>query len=294
MIELNVEKIRDPFMLVDNGIYYLYGTKVTNDWDRTYWCCFKNDSGSLDGEWTEVENAVNFPKYALKQKWAPEVHRYNGAYYMFATYYSLRTEHRGCSVFKSLSPEGPFNEISSGHITPPGYDAIDGTLYVDEDGQPWVVFVREWTGTKDNIGRMAAAKMSDDLTQIVSEPIELFRADAPSWAGDKVTDGCFLYKTKTNKLLMIWSNFCKDGYCVGVAHSDTGKLDGNWIQEDNLLFSKQQSGKYDGGHGMIFTDVDCKKYLCIHSPNLPEGTRYEQPLLVEVKEIGDTIVCDFT
>ena len=97
----------------------------------------------------------------------------NGVYYMFASYYSSKTNHRGCAILKSKSPEGPFNELTNGHITPSDWDAIDGTLYVDEDNQPWMVFVREWTSTEDKIGRMAAARLSEDLTHFISEPIEL-------------------------------------------------------------------------------------------------------------------------
>ena len=33
MIITNVEGLRDPFVLVDDGVYYLYGTGVSNeDW----------------------------------------------------------------------------------------------------------------------------------------------------------------------------------------------------------------------------------------------------------------------
>ena len=50
MIVTNVEGLRDPFMLVDDGVYYLYGTGVLNkDWDNTTWDCYVNDSGSLSG-----------------------------------------------------------------------------------------------------------------------------------------------------------------------------------------------------------------------------------------------------
>ncbi len=171
---------------------------------------------------------------------------------MFATYFSSATQHRGCSILKSASPEGPFVEITNGHVTPKDQDSIDGTLYVDKSGQPWMIYVHEWTSTDDGIGRMSAAKLSDDFTHFVSEPIELFRADSPSWSDDRVTDGCFMYTTSNNDILMLWSNFSDSGYCVGIARSENGKVDGRWLQDDKLLFSKEFTGDYDGGHGMIF------------------------------------------
>ena len=59
MIVTNVKGLRDPFMLVDDGVYYLYGTGVLNkDWDNTTWDCYVNDSGSLSGEWKKTEKLI--------------------------------------------------------------------------------------------------------------------------------------------------------------------------------------------------------------------------------------------
>lgn len=162
---------------------------------------------------------------------------------------------------------GPFVEITNGTITPAHLNSIDSTFYVDPDGQPWMIFVNEWPNFEDKIGKMAVAKLSDDLTCLISEPIDLFKASEPKWTGGRnVTDGCFMYTTKKGSLLMIWSNFDDHGYAVGIAKSTNNKIDGKWIHEDKALYSKSMNTKYDGGHGMIFTDTDGQKYLCIHTP----------------------------
>ena len=129
----------------------------------------------------------------------------------------------------------------------------------------------------------------------VSEPVELFRADDPEWTDHGVTDGCFLYDCADGGLIMIWSNFDNaHNYCVGIAKSENGRPDGKWVQQSDLLFSKEQTGDvYDGGHGMILRDVDGTKYLCIHSPNHPHGEREETPILIPVKEQNGTLVCEF-
>ena len=287
IIKSNVESLRDPFVLVENEKYYMYGGSEYEG----EWIAYKSE-GDLT-RWEKIDHKiVEEPPNLLKNRWAPEVHKYNGRFYMFTTYFSSNTNHGGCTVMVSDSPEGVFKEITNGHITPHDWDCIDGTLYIDENGQPWMVFVHEWTCTDDGIGRMAAAKMSEDLTHFISEPIELFRADAPSWANNRVTDGCFMYKTADGRLLMIWSNFDINGcYCVGIAHSENGKIDGKWIQEERI-FSKEISGKYDGGHGMIFTGLDGQKYLSVHSPNSPtEDGRREQPIFIPIAEKNGTLVC---
>ena len=283
MIVSSIKQLRDPCILVENGVYYAYGTG---------WVCYKNTSGKLDGEWKSLGVVAQKPEQADNNFWAPEVHKYNGAYYMFTTYHSSVTGHRGCTIMKSDSPEGPFVEITDGHVTPHDWDSIDGTFYVDTDGQPWMIFVHEWTSTDDGIGRMAAAKLSDDLTHFISEPIELFRADDPSWSRAQVTDGCWMYRCQDGQLLMLWSNSDSFGYCVGIARSADGRVDGTWTQDSELLFSRSMLGKYDGGHGMLFYDTDGQMYLSIHSPNKIVDDRLETPVFIPVREQNGTLVWD--
>ena len=284
--------MRDPFVVVTDGAYYLYGTGISSGWDDTVYACYKNE-GSLDGEWVLCEELVyERPRLARKNLWAPEVHYYKGNYYMLATYYSDVTGHRGCTVLRAPSPEGKFVEISDGQITPKDWDAIDATLYIDREGSPWMIFVHEWTCTEDKIGRMAAARLSEDLSHFISEPVELFRADSPSWTKSGCTDGCFMYETKSGELLMLWSNFVKGDYCVGIARSKNGKPDGEWIHDDELLFSKEISPDgLDGGHGMIFKDRDGRLYLSIHSPNKRSEDQLEQTVFIEIAERDGRLVC---
>ncbi len=285
MITTGIEKLRDPCILLEDGVYYAYGTG---------WTCYKNTGGKLDGPWIKVGKVASVADEARDggSHWAPEVHKYNGAYYMFTTYLNQITNHRGCTIMKSDSPEGPFVEITDGHITPASWDCIDGTLYVDPDGQPWMVFVHEWTCMPNGVGSFAAAKLSEDFTHFISEPIELFLANEPAWATAGVTDGCWMYTTEDGQLLMVWSNFDAHGYVVAVARSSNGRLDGEWIHDEKLLYSKYMTGVYDGGHGMIFTDTDGQMYLSFHSPNTAADDRKERPTFLAIREENGTLVWD--
>lgn len=282
MITADINQLRDPCIVVKDGVYYAYGTG---------WHCYKNTGGNLQASWQDlgVVASVANPDTDGGSHWAPEVHEYKGSYYMFTTYYNSVTTHRGCIILKADSPEGPFVEITNGHITPADWDAIDGTFYVDPDGQPWMVFVHEWTSMPDGNGSFAAAKLSDDLTHFISEPFELFKARDPAWAVAGVTDGCWMYTTREGDLLMVWSNFDALGYTVAVARSSNGRLDGEWIQE-GLLYSKYMTNQYDGGHGMIFIDVDGQMYLSFHSPNSATGERKEKPVFLAIEEKGGKLV----
>ncbi len=267
--------IRDPFVLPFDGKYYLYGTRGETAWKPALGLdVYVSDD--LEN-WSEAHECFSLPAdfWADKEIWAPEVHFYDGSFYMFV---SLRsdTRPRGTQILKSSSPMGPFLPFTDDAITPREWQALDGTFYVDKEGNPYIVFCHEWVQVKD--GQVCAMKLTKDLSAPAGEPFVLFTASQPEWA-DKtreifVTDGPFMYRTECGRLLMIWSTFTQSGYVQAVACSDNGEIDGNWIN-DSLLFEE------NGGHGMIFDAYDGKKYLILHSPN---ENPLERPVLLEIAE----------
>ncbi len=283
LIVAKSQRLRDPCVLLHDGKYYMYGT--------TWKYCV---SDSLTGQFSDLKSCVKTPDDYAGDPWAPEVHKYNGKFYMFTTYRSTKNDRRGCAIFVSDTPEGPFTLHSDGHITPSDWDAIDGTFYVDEEGQPWMVFVHEWTSTSDGIGTMACAKLSDDLTHFISEPVELFGARDAEWVSSSsvVTDGCYMYMTEKGELLMIWSNWDPYGYAVGIARSTSGNILGPWTQDEFTLYSKEYTDQYDGGHGMLFKDEEGQLWMSIHSPNDSAVGRLETPVFVPIIEEYGTIYWD--
>lgn len=285
-IESDIDELRDPFVLEKDGVYYMYGTG---------WQMYKNATGDLAGAWEGPFSFIRDPADCDGCRWAPEVHEYRGAYYAFTTYRSAESGRKGCAVFRAASPEGPFGMISRGHFTPSDREAIDATLYVDPDGKPWTVFVHEWVSPEDGVGRMDVAPMTDDLTALSGEPVEIFRADDPEWvkpADGTVTDGPFVRTMSDGSLLMIWSTFLESGYAVGTLRSD--RITGPWVHGNGALFRRGtvSSSPYDGGHGMIFRALDGSLYLAVHSPNDSREGRGCKPVFVPVREEDGELVTD--
>ncbi len=258
-------RIRDPFVLVDekNKAYYLYGTTGLTDGYQTvnYLVTYKSNDLENFSDPIVVFNGENF--WADRDYWAPEVFFYNNKYYMFASFKSA-TRSRGTQILRADSPEGPFQPISAGPITPEGWECLDGTLFV-EDGKPYMVFCREWVEVKD--GQMYAVELSNDLTKAVAEPVYLFSASNNKYVtafknhkGEDcyVTDGPFLFR-EGEKTVMLWSSTHDDVYCVLKAYAD--KVTGEWKHEERPVFS------VDGGHCMIFQALDKRKMLALHYPN---------------------------
>lgn len=268
--------IRDPFVLTENGKYYLYGSRGENVWEGNengFDVYVSNDLENFDGPFEVFHSPEGF--WADKHFWAPEVHKYNGRFYMFA---SLKKDgvHRGTQVFVADSPMGPFSLHSDGPVTPRDWECLDGTLYVDEEGTPFIVFCHEWTQVVD--GEVCVCQMTPDLKGLVGTPKKLFNGSDPAWTPkgkpQYVTDGPFIYTCKGKTLLMIWSGFSEKGYVLGIAKSENGIM-GPWEQDDRLLFND------NGGHGMIFRTYDGKLMAALHMPNNHPN---ERPAFIEIYE----------
>lgn len=273
--------IRDPFVLVYDGKYYLYGTRGATCWGEAdgFDCYVGTDLEEFSGPFEVFHKPEDFAPH--KNYWAPEVYEYSGAFYMFASFYTDGVG-RGTHCLKADNPLGPFVPYSDGSLTPKEWDCLDGTLYV-EDGIPYMVFCHEWQDAGGD-GEIWSIRLTKDLKAPAEAPRYLFKAsDAvpgvacfhhPSKGEIYVTDGPFLFQDKLGRLRMLWSSFSEgDNYCVALASQDNGKISGNWKPEQELLFQK------DGGHGMLFTGLDGKRYLTLHSPNT---TLEERPFFYRV------------
>ena len=263
-------QIRDPFVLFDADTrrYHLFGSTDENIWSGpatgfdTYW---SDDLVEWHGPTAAFRPSPDF--WSHTQYWAPEVHRHEGAFYLFATF-TADGERRGTQILRSSGgPEGPYEPWSDGPLTPRAWECLDGTLHV-EDGTPYLVFCHEWKDVGD--GEVQAIRLTPDLRGVAGDPVLLFRASEASWARSIprpefpqvfVTDGPFLHRTADGRLLMLWSSFGDTGYAMGVATSESGTIAGPWTQAAEPIWPA------DGGHGMIFADAEGRLLLTLHTPN---------------------------
>jgi GH43 family beta-xylosidase len=289
-------QIRDPFVVVQQDSYYLYGSTDKNIW-RGSGAGFDmytslGDMDEFEGPFPAFRPPMNF--WSKGQFWAPEVHQYRNEWYMFATFKPVQGR-RGTAILKSTGGSGeqglygPFAPWSQGPVTPPEWECLDGTLYVDARQKPWMVFCHEWSQAGD--GEIYAMPLSDDLKSSAGKAALLFRASEAVWTHplpqipfaalfkkakkNYVTDGPFLFQGN-NSLFLLWSSVGKGlRYLIGAAKSESGTILGPWIQDPEPLFAA------DGGHGMLFRSHQGKLLLAIHAPN---RTPRERAIFIEIEE----------
>lgn len=280
-MKTNEINIRDPFILFENEKYYMYGTRGEN---------FGQKTGGFDvyvstdlENWSEPIECFNSDKYNMNTNvnWAPEVHRYKDNYYMFATF-TKPNGLRGTYILKADSPLGEFKPHSNGAVTPEEWECLDGTFYIDKNGNPFIIFCHEHTQIID--GTICYAGLNDDLTALTGEVVTMFTGSEPFYIkkapddGHYVTDGPFMYRSKTDELFMLWSTFINHQYAECLVKFNDGELNMNFTHSDPLIDD-------DGGHGMIFKD-DENIYLTFHTPN---QSLYERPKFVKIKDSGDCL-----
>ena len=302
-IEIKDLYVRDPYIVAHKPTqtYYLYKASMVtgkNGKSGSGVVAYKSKDLKI---WRGPYTVFTMPadNWITGAIWAPEVHYYKGGYYLFATINSdiewkkrrdgfPKYTFRGTQVFHSKSVDGPFLPFKDKEpYTPMDRMALDGTLW-EENGIPYMVYCHEWVQIED--GTMELVQLAQDLSRPVGASLTLFNASSASWSTGNiqkngittyVTDGCFLYRTKANRLLMIWSSFKNGKYAIGIAASTTGKIRGPWIQQPDLLFEEH------GGHGMLFKTFEGKLMLTFHGPNSPAGT--ERMKIYEVEDTGATL-----
>ncbi len=268
--------IRDPYILVDNKKYYLYGTRSETCWENAYGfdCYVSEDLTTFEGPIEIFKKPDNF--FATQNYWAPECYKINGAYYLVSTFGAPDVK-KGIYVLKSNSPTGPF-EVYSENLTPTEWTCIDGTIYTESD-RIYLIFSHSFedaidgSGTAD--GDFCLIELSSDLSHPIGAPQKLFSPKDAPWAkpvpfakaefgldGDcYFSDGPSFAKLEDGNLYMIFSSWSEKGYAIGVAKSDTGSIHGPWAIQKSPLFPE------NGGHGMFFTDLNGNLTLSLHYPN---------------------------
>ena len=284
----------DPCILADKATktYYMTGTggmlwksPDLKSWTGPYKVAFTDDAS-----WMGKNPMI----------WAAELHKYNGKYYYFATFTNRNKiignykgndiERRSSHVLVSDKAEGPYRPFGDAEYLPANRPTLDGTFWVDRDNKPYMIYCGEWLANWN--GTIEKIQLKPDLSGTIGEGKVLFRSSDSPWSKEmrdgkevpnKVTDGPWLFRTATGKLGMLWTSWVFGLYTQGVAYSESGTLDGPWVQE------KEPITPPNFGHAMLFQTFDGRWLMSVHSHSNVNGRTIRRPHLFAVDLSGDKI-----
>lgn len=243
--------LADPFVLCDEGRYYAYGTGsddgivvlVSDDLKRWYWP--QNRAGFL-----ALDRADS---YGDRWFWAPEVYRVGDRYYMF---YSA-DEH--ICVATAASPLGPFRQQERRPMRDePG---IDNTLFIDQDGTPYLFWVRFDRGNE-----VWSARLEEDLQRIVPGSERFCIRTSQEWERvmPSVNEGPFVVR-HDGRYYLTYSANSYESQAYGVGYATASSIGGEWTKAEENPILCMPEGIVGVGHHAFFRDRRGRMRVVFHS-----------------------------
>jgi arabinan endo-1,5-alpha-L-arabinosidase len=177
--------IHDPSIIKEGSTWYTFGTGLAGENGIRV---LRSDNGSY---WYKAPSIFptaptwwkNYVPNHESNQWAPDINYYNGRYWM---YYSVSSFGSNTSLIGLLST----TSITSGQWRDDGlvirstssnnYNAIDGDLIIDKDGNPWLSFGSFWSGIKLTKLDKSTMKPTGTLYSIASRTVNNGAIEAPN------------------------------------------------------------------------------------------------------------------
>lgn len=244
----------DPFIMLWNGTYYAYGT-MSPDGIAMY----VSDDLKTWYMPQEARNGLALHKddvWAERWFWAPEVYFIHDRFYM---YYSA-DEH--ICVATSDSPFGPFRQdIKKPMIE--GEKTIDNSLFIDDDGKPYLFFNRFNDGLN-----IWVAELEENLLDIKPGTMVKCIHVSQSWEEiwPRVNEGAFVMK-QNDRYYMTYSANSYESPFYGVGFATASAVRGPWTKYEKNPILQKPGNLVGVGHSAMFTDKEGNLRIVFHAHN---------------------------
>lgn len=274
-------QIADPFVLQHQGRYYLYGTSAGDG--------FKSWTSENLVDWEPIGYVYrrNKDSWGTGSFWAPEVVHYRNKFYMVFSCKGPGESGLRLGLAVSDGPEGPFLDLKVPWFDE-NYSCIDGHLFVDTDGTPYLFYEQVgsvgefWNGKGFLWGMIFGVTMSPDLLTMTREPVFCLYADQawehPESMHARSLEGMTVFIHDGRYYMTYSANHYSDpDYGIGFATAP-GPL-GMWTKsEQNPILAKDLSSGVSGpGHNSITRSPDGKEWFMVYHSHRdvkhPSGNR---------------------
>jgi GH43 family beta-xylosidase len=272
-----VNNIGDPFILPVEGKYQVFATSASVGF-------YTWNSEDLK-TYGSKKKALQRVSWATGDYWAPEVYAYQGKYVMLFSARRAADKSLRIGIAVSDKPEGPYKDPLDAPLLDPGYAVIDASLFLDEDGTPYLYYARDCSENVVGLIHQSdiyVVQLAQDLLSTAGEPVKLTAPEQPWETGSsewRWNEGPAVVKHAGKYYLFYSGNYFEDkAYDVGVAVSESPA--GPFVKADlnPILRYAEADGKVvisGPGHNSFFTVGD-ELFTAYHThtyPTVPSGNR---------------------
>ena len=170
-------------------------------------------------------------------------------------------EERIC-VATANSPTGPFIQQVQEPIIPNRH-TIDNTLFIDEDGTPYIFYV-----DIDKRFYIKTTKLNSDLATVEAGEATICLTPDQRWEmmEGEVNEGPSIIKHKGIYYLLYSGNAYTSRY-YGVGYASSKNLRGPWSKSDNNPILQLPGELVGAGHGAPFHDKRGRLHYVFHAHN---------------------------
>ncbi len=232
----------DPAPMVYNDTVYLYtGHDEANDtemftmWE---WLCFSSKDMKTWTPYGPIMRVTDF-KWAVRDAWASQAIERNGKFYFYAAVQHNNT-HPGKAIGVAVSdnPTGPFVDARGTALVtddmtprPNGWDDIDPTVFIDDDGTAWLC----WGNPNCYL-----AKLKPNMIEL-DGAIE--KIHVPNY-----TEGPWLYK-RGNLYYLVYAAFAHQDMWEKICYATAPNITGPWTYRG--IITDQTKNSYTIHPGII-------------------------------------------
>jgi beta-xylosidase len=260
----------DPFIMLHDGTYYAYGTHAPNgievytSTDLRVWEKAPGLALQAGDSWSaEPRNTF----------WAPEVY-YIESRKKFFMYYSS-SEH--ICVATAASPFGPFVQAEKKPMLA-GEKCIDNSLFIDDDGKPYLYFDRFNDGLN-----IWVAELEDDLQTVRESTLTKCIHVSQPWeeVWPRVNEGGFVVKHRGAYYLSYSANSYESPF-YGIGYATAASPAGPWTKYENNPILQKPDTLAGVGHSATFRDRDGRLRIVFHAHHSREKIHPRRMYIADV------------
>lgn len=267
----------DPAPMVYGDTMYVY---TSHDEDKASyfemrdWHCYSTTDMQ---NWTEhgaVLGDSDFPWAEKNTAWAPQCIERNGKFYMYVPFSNGSGGGRAIGVAVSDSPTGPFKDAIGKPLLGPNWDYIDPTVFIDDDGQAYLIFGNP---------QLYYVKLNEDMIsysgqiQKISMTTEAFgvRPEGDERHPTLYEEGPWLYKRSGLYYLVYAASGIPENICYSTASSPVGP----WKYGGVIMPRGEKGAAFTNHPGVC--DYKGRSYFFYHNQRLPGGGGFTRSVAVE-------------